>query len=266
VAEVVERARKARENLPDELTRLIVVPVLSRDERQTEYEQSLRWRANIDTVLGDLYEDWLPEGVTPSMAMQRLYLPYRAFWSFGEKLPVVEREEELADPASLNAAYGRLASLLASRLDWSVFDQQGDVHEREELQRSVQDLQNEVKFAKSQVENVLAASREQREVSEGNQDIGREVWWPAVVTLVVAGGMGFVLAAVLGLGVWSFSKVFRSAVDRAALEEVYEKVEQRRLKDANEERLRRAEEIAKVVEGMRQEMRDAETRRSLTPK
>ena len=54
--------------------------------------------------------------------LRKLYIPQIAFWSFGETLPVVEREEELSDPRSIASAYVRLARFMQHQLDWTKID------------------------------------------------------------------------------------------------------------------------------------------------
>jgi hypothetical protein len=49
-------------------------------------------------------------------AVEKLRIPYVPYWSFGEKLPVIE--EGTTDPTSLGYSYQILARLLATRLDW----------------------------------------------------------------------------------------------------------------------------------------------------
>ena len=70
----------------------------------------------------ELYREWLPIGVNPSDALHRIYIPYVAGWSFGERIPVIESDRERSDPSSLGAAYARVATLLSHRLDWSAIE------------------------------------------------------------------------------------------------------------------------------------------------
>jgi MinD-like ATPase involved in chromosome partitioning or flagellar assembly len=118
-ADVIRRVNAAREKLPVERMKLLAVPVLGRDESQTEYEASKAWREEIAARLGDFYQDWLPSDVKARDVLQKLYIPYIAYWSFGERLPVVEEKDKIEDPRSIVAAYSRLANLLASELDWT---------------------------------------------------------------------------------------------------------------------------------------------------
>jgi len=129
VADVMRRARRGQDNLPDERGRLIAVPVLSRDESRTEYKQARHWRERIAGILDEFYRDWIWKDLTPREVLQKLYLPYWPYWSFGERLPVVEAKDELDDPRTLGAAYSRLALLLGNQLDWKALDRAADPHE-----------------------------------------------------------------------------------------------------------------------------------------
>ena len=114
--EIVERARKAQERLPLDRRRLLAVPVPSRDESRTEYEKAAQWKSVFAERFRDLYSDWLPTGIKSQDAVDILRIPYVPYWSFGERLPVIE--EGTSDPASLGYAYEVLARLIEARLDW----------------------------------------------------------------------------------------------------------------------------------------------------
>jgi cellulose biosynthesis protein BcsQ len=120
--DVMARAVKARSKMPVNRSKLLGVPVPARDERDREYDKSIEWQGIFAKEFGDLYREWLPKEVASSDALNRLFIPYVASWSFGEHLPVIERERERADPTSLGAAYARLATLLSHRLDWSAIE------------------------------------------------------------------------------------------------------------------------------------------------
>ena len=114
--EILERARKAQERLPRDRKRLFAVPVPARDESRTEYERATQWKDRFAERFGELYRDWLPNGIKPRDAIEKLRVPYVPYWSFGELLPAIE--EGTTDPGSLGYAYETLARILATRLDW----------------------------------------------------------------------------------------------------------------------------------------------------
>jgi Mrp family chromosome partitioning ATPase len=118
-ADVIRRARAAQAKLPLDRARLVAVPLLSRDEREKEADLSAAWRDQISEVLGEFYRDWLPKYITPEDVLRQLYIPQIAFWSFGERVAAMEREEEIADARSIVSAYARLARLIQHQLDWT---------------------------------------------------------------------------------------------------------------------------------------------------
>jgi cellulose biosynthesis protein BcsQ len=117
LSQIVESARAARARLPRDRAALVAVPVPARDESRTEYKQSQEWKRITANQFRGLYEDWLPASVSSEDAVEILRIPYVPFWSFGEKLPVLE--EGTKDPSSLGRAYEVLARLLGSRLNWA---------------------------------------------------------------------------------------------------------------------------------------------------
>jgi len=114
--QIVERARKAQAHLPLDRRRLLAVPVPARDESRTEYERAAEWKNTFAERFSEYYKDWLPSGKTAHDAIDLLRIPYIPFWSFGERLPVID--EGTSDPAGIGHAYEILARVLATRLDW----------------------------------------------------------------------------------------------------------------------------------------------------
>jgi cellulose biosynthesis protein BcsQ len=122
IRSIMERATAARKKLPVDRSKLLGVPIPARDEVYNEYDKSLEWREIFASNLGYLYKEWLPKEVTPSDALNRLFIPYVTHWSFGERIPVLESERELHDPTTIGNAYARIATLLVNRLDWLALD------------------------------------------------------------------------------------------------------------------------------------------------
>ena len=114
--EVLERARRAQAGLPRDRQRLLAIPVPAKDESRTEYQRAADWKEKFAERFAEVYRDWLPTGVQPREAIERLRIPYVPYWSFGERLPVIE--EGTRDPSSLGYSYQILARVLANRLDW----------------------------------------------------------------------------------------------------------------------------------------------------
>ncbi len=115
---VVERARAARRKLPVNRNKLIVVPLASRDESDSEYEEATVWRKRFATRFKKYLSEWLPQSVTTEEYFNRLYIPYVPVWSFGERIPVLESQHELRDPKTIGASYLVLSRLIESDLEW----------------------------------------------------------------------------------------------------------------------------------------------------
>jgi cellulose biosynthesis protein BcsQ len=111
VRSIMARAREARGRLPVDRSRLLGFPLPARDEIYNEYEKSVEWRNIFAAELGYLYSEWLPKEINAIDAFNKLFVPYVANWSFGERVPVLESQRELQDPTAIGAAYARVATL-----------------------------------------------------------------------------------------------------------------------------------------------------------
>jgi MinD-like ATPase involved in chromosome partitioning or flagellar assembly len=154
VVKVMHSARAAQDNLPVDRDLLVALPVLARDESQTEYDRSEAWRGRIAEKMGGFFRDWLLKDASLREVLQKLYIPYVAYWSFGERLPVFEKEEELEDPRKIGAAYARLATLLNYKLDWKVMDKYADPYKLEETRVELQQKEEKVKTLSSIVDEM----------------------------------------------------------------------------------------------------------------
>ena len=114
---IIERARQRQQLLPVDRQRLLAVPVPARDESRTEYRKAAEWKVRFAAEFSEIFADWLPSDLTAQDAIEVLRVPYVPYWSFGERLPVIE--EGTTDPSSLGHAYELLAKLLDARLDWN---------------------------------------------------------------------------------------------------------------------------------------------------
>jgi MinD-like ATPase involved in chromosome partitioning or flagellar assembly len=163
---IIERARTVQGQLPRDRTKLVVIPLLGRDESTTEYELSSIWRARISEQLGFTLSDWLPNGVGPMSYFQKVFIPYYSYWSFGENLPVIERDEELGNPTSISSAYARLTSLIEAGLDWKVLEKGVDSAEINSLRSkaSIGEVKSvELEASRAEIEKLAAERRELEE-------------------------------------------------------------------------------------------------------
>ncbi len=109
--QIALRAQKARQSLAYDRSHLLIFPLPSRFDSRTEFRESQHWLKVFAEELADFYGDWVPKAVTPLQVLERTKLPYVAYFSFGEKLPVVL--EGTTDPESLGFAYETVATLIA---------------------------------------------------------------------------------------------------------------------------------------------------------
>jgi MinD-like ATPase involved in chromosome partitioning or flagellar assembly len=116
VKRVLMSLRASHEQLQLDRFRLQLVPLPGRDESVTEHEKSQEWREIFASELAEFYLGWLPAGYSPRQVLERLKIPYKPYWSFGERLPVIL--EGSSDPASVGYAYAILAKLIVGDLDW----------------------------------------------------------------------------------------------------------------------------------------------------
>jgi cellulose biosynthesis protein BcsQ len=109
--DVALRAQKARQKLAYDRMPLLIFPLPSRFDSRTQYEEARQWLKAFAADLESFYSDWLPSAFTPLQIIERTKLPYVAYFSFGERLPVLT--EGTSDPESLGYAYDVAATLIS---------------------------------------------------------------------------------------------------------------------------------------------------------
>lgn len=112
--DVARRALAARQRLPVDRSGLLTLPVLSRFDTREEYKLAESWLSLFHRKLPPFYEDWIDEGLEPARVLDLTRVPYLTYWSFGEKLPVLEETRD--DPDSISYYLANVAALLALRL------------------------------------------------------------------------------------------------------------------------------------------------------
>jgi HEAT repeat protein/MinD-like ATPase involved in chromosome partitioning or flagellar assembly len=111
---VVERAEIVRRALPFDRAALPIVPIPSHFDAREEYEQAKRWQLKFESRIGTFYHAWAEKGTEPADLIARTTIPYIAYWSFGEGLPVIEEKVRATD--SIRFYLETIAALLAQRL------------------------------------------------------------------------------------------------------------------------------------------------------
>jgi len=112
--EVLERIQETRERFPFDRAKLLVVPVVSRFERRVEYDLADLWLARFATLFPPIYNDWAHKSSSAKDLLNHIRIPYIPYWSFGEKLPVIEKGT--SDSEDIGFSLETLAALLAQKL------------------------------------------------------------------------------------------------------------------------------------------------------
>ncbi len=118
VRTVLESAGRGHATMPVDRTKLMVIPVPSRDESSSEHDLADQWRQRFAGELRTFLVDWVPRNEKHTDVLNYLKIPYFPYWSFGERLPVLEQDDP-ENPKTLAYAYQPLAKLLLSGLDWN---------------------------------------------------------------------------------------------------------------------------------------------------
>ncbi|HEX3649799.1 MAG TPA: CATRA system-associated protein, partial [Pseudonocardiaceae bacterium] len=113
--DIAQRADRARDRLPYDRQRHLVLPILSRLDNRVEYERAEFWRRKCVQITAPLFRNWLANTVPEDLMLRHLTLPYVSYWSFGEQLPVQEERTPSADQISF--ALETVAAVIAHQFD-----------------------------------------------------------------------------------------------------------------------------------------------------
>jgi cellulose biosynthesis protein BcsQ len=117
VKRVALKAMKAQRKLPYERINLLTLPVPARMDN-SEYKLSQEWIRTFEDELKEVYAPWFPgaDKIVLNEFLLNTKIPYISYFSFGEKLPVLE--EGVSNPTSMGFSYHSIAALLATRLNY----------------------------------------------------------------------------------------------------------------------------------------------------
>jgi hypothetical protein len=87
---------------------------LSRFDSCTEFASAQEWLDLSALRLEQFYADWLPVKLNARQALEKTKLPYVAYFSFGETLPVLS--QGVSDPESLGYALNTISQLIEDKL------------------------------------------------------------------------------------------------------------------------------------------------------
>lgn len=113
--EIIERINFSQQSQPYDRQNLIIFPILCRFDTTTEFEISQVWIKKVSDTLMNVYNDWLPLKVELKEFIEKTKIPYFPYFSFGEKLSVLE--QGYSDPSSMGYAYESLASIIANNFE-----------------------------------------------------------------------------------------------------------------------------------------------------
>ena len=119
VLDIIKRAGAAQQKLSYDRKKLLFLPIPAKFETNAEFKLSQDWLNKFSTNLESTYNDWLPVSINRKNFLELTKIPYVPYFSFGEKLPVIE--QGVKDPSGLGYAYESIAALLAHHLnnvDW----------------------------------------------------------------------------------------------------------------------------------------------------
>ena len=108
---VTEGVIRERKGLPYDRGSLITLPVLSRFDMREEYELGIDWLKIVADKVNPFYQNWLHKEVSVADIVNATKIPYVSYWSFGEKVAVVE--DQRRDSESINYSLETLAALIA---------------------------------------------------------------------------------------------------------------------------------------------------------
>ncbi|NOT62379.1 MAG: AAA family ATPase [Acidobacteria bacterium] len=109
--DVVQRAKRAQQSLPFDRGKLLALPVATRFELKTEYEQAQSWLKTFAEELEPVFAEWAHKDVTAAELLNYTRVPYIPYWSFGEKLPVIDKGSD--DAQDIGYSFETLTALLA---------------------------------------------------------------------------------------------------------------------------------------------------------
>ncbi|RWX19234.1 TIR domain-containing protein [Rhizobium leguminosarum] len=111
---VAKRAVSIRNDLAIDRSRLLLLPIPARFESQVEHIISQNWRSRFASALVTFYDGWANKELPIERLIQAATIPYVPFWSFGERISVIE--DPIADTSSINFSMENIAALLAHKL------------------------------------------------------------------------------------------------------------------------------------------------------
>lgn len=201
-ARIAEKAQAAHSALPFDREKLLIMPVPARID-QSEYALTQEWLNKIATKLKPYYEDWIPKQIDMNDFMRLIKLPYIPYFSYGEKLPVIE--QGVSDPAGLGYAYENLAMLLMRGLDAiDEFFESREIYLARAIlsPEKIEQAINEIKANKFKILIIEKATSDAKKGMFDPPDFHLEPpkygAWGAVIGTFIFPGIGTLLGSIIG--------------------------------------------------------------------
>ncbi|MDO7853844.1 KGGVGR-motif variant AAA ATPase [Hymenobacter convexus] len=113
IRDIIKYIQAARQKLAVDRMALTVLPIPSRFGTRVEFKESQEWLERIADILKECYSDWLPKWIEPKYILEQTKIPQFDYFSFGEKLAVVE--QGTSDPESMGFIFSKIAALLLTK-------------------------------------------------------------------------------------------------------------------------------------------------------
>ncbi len=110
--DVAEKVEKARQKLKVDRMPVTIFPIPSRIDKTVEYEEVKKWNKVFSKEFSVYYKKCFPQNISTERILEEISIPYVAYYSFGEKLPVME--DSLTKKESPSYFYSQIAKILES--------------------------------------------------------------------------------------------------------------------------------------------------------
>jgi MinD-like ATPase involved in chromosome partitioning or flagellar assembly len=114
VRDVMRLAQQSRQRLSFDRMLMNVIPLPSRFGTRSEFRESKKWLDEFANAMGEFFAEWLPSNASPRQVLERMKIPQVDYFSFGERLAVVE--DSSSDSEGMTPPYNMLTDLIESDL------------------------------------------------------------------------------------------------------------------------------------------------------
>ena len=116
IPKISKRITEAVYQLPFDRKSLLCLPIPTRFDSNEEFKISQDWLTRFSNNLSDIYDNWVPRMINNRDLLEKSKLPYIPYFSFGEKLAVLEQGTN--DTSGLGYAYATISAMIANKLDF----------------------------------------------------------------------------------------------------------------------------------------------------